>query len=70
MVSAAKTNIGKEMIKDGFRSGAIKAGIGAVFGASVTPEFGGTGAIPGAVLGFVGGFAQGLIEAPINAAAN
>lgn len=39
------------------------------FGAGLTPELGGAGALPGAVLGFVGGFAQGLLEAPVEAAA-
>lgn len=64
-----KANVGQDMIKDGFKGAVTKAGIGAVFGAGLTPELGGAGAIPGAVLGFVGGFAQGLIEAPAEAAA-
>jgi hypothetical protein len=68
-----KQNIGKEMIKDGFKSavttsikGAIAGGAG---GGALTIEAGGVGAIPGAlgggVLGFVGGFMKGLIEAPL-----
>lgn len=70
-------NIGKNMVKDGFKSGittAIKGFIaGGAGGAVVTPEAGGAGAIPGAlggtVLGFVGGFAKGLLEAPVKTAA-
>ena len=64
-----KANVGKDMVKQGFKSGLIKAGMGAAVGAGVTPELAGAGALPGAVLGFVGGFAQGLIEAPVEAAA-
>ncbi|WP_084023563.1 hypothetical protein [Mycobacterium avium] len=60
-----KTNVGKGMIKDGFKSGAIKAGIGGVFSAGLTPELGGADTLPGAALGF----AQGLVEAPVEAAA-
>ncbi|MCG5432374.1 hypothetical protein LV457_08710 [Mycobacterium sp. MYCO198283] len=44
-------------------------GINAAFGAGLSPELAGAGALPGAVLGFVGGFAQGVIEAPLKAAA-
>jgi len=62
-------SIGKEMIKDAFKSAAEKAGLGAAAGAGLTPEMGGAGAIPGGVLGWVGGFTQGLIEAPVEAAA-
>jgi hypothetical protein len=71
-----KDNVGKDMVKDGFKSaittsikGAIAGGAG---GAALTPEIAGAGGIPGAlgggVLGFVGGFMKGIIEAPLKAA--
>lgn len=69
-------NVGKDMVKDGFKSaittsikGAITGGAG---GAALTPEIAGAGGIPGAlgggVVGFVGGFMKGIIEAPLKAA--
>jgi hypothetical protein len=67
--------IGWDMVKEGFKTGAEKAGkgvlIGGAGGAMLTPEAGGAGAVPGAigggVLGFIGGFGEGLLKAPIKA---
>jgi hypothetical protein len=64
-----RQDVGRDMVKGGFQSALQKAALGAAFGAGLTPEFGGSGALPGAVLGFVGGFAQGVVLAPGKAAA-